>query len=118
MTISRLPKGKRMNCSGGFNKSSVNRRKICEKRSRASNKRQRVAVFPEPAFVYVKRAFRRNDEGRMSNDERTPNDPMTKGPGALFTRFGFRHSFVLRHLRPRSLSTFVTGHGRSQLSRR
>ena len=37
MTTSRLRKGKTKSCSGDFNKNSVNRRKICEKRSEICN---------------------------------------------------------------------------------
>jgi hypothetical protein len=36
----------------------------------------------------------KNDEARMTNDERSPNDEELR---AAIPRFGFRHCFVLRH---------------------
>jgi hypothetical protein len=43
-----------------------------------------------------------NDEARMTNDETSPNAEMTNRRfNALFSSFGFHHSFDIRH------STFV-----------
>ena len=39
-----------------------------------------------------------NDEGQMSNDEGSPNEQMTKQSRSCTWGFGFRHSFVIRHL--------------------
>src|SRR6266404_4515777 len=33
----------------------------------------------------------------MTNDERSPKSECRNGTGALFSAFGFRHSFVIRH---------------------
>src|SRR5206468_1364669 len=54
-----------------------------------------------PRTCLDEKLLARNDEPRMSNDERSPNDLMTKRQAESFLTFGFRHSFVLRH------STFV-----------
>src|SRR5437868_15503160 len=53
-----------------------------------------------PFFVGKVECFP-NDEARMTNDETSSNDQMTKMRFEIVSPFGFRHSFVLRH------STFV-----------
>src|SRR5437016_10476742 len=42
MMISRLPRGRRMNCLGDYNKSSVKQRRICEESSKISKTRAPV----------------------------------------------------------------------------